>query len=102
MGVPGDRSPPTATSGVGGEDYESRSKRLPTLERSMRKLWKGAKFLWVRIHWEMIRLRNILKGNHCRMIDADKLLWAPPDRIDFSALAEFDINGFKGSVIPGG
>jgi hypothetical protein len=75
--------------------------RFPLLRTALVRIW------W-QISWRLFQLRRTLRnlvrsfqGVYLRELDNDQVHWVSPARIRYSGLVEFDVNHFKGSVLPG-
>ncbi len=75
--------------------------RFPFLHRGLVKLWRAYSWrLSLTIWWLRSGVRSIW-GIYQPWLDDGRLHWISPQQIQFSALREFDLNDFRGHVIPG-
>ncbi len=75
--------------------------RHPRLGVPLIRLWRRAKMFLLRLKWKLAIFKGTLNGTYCKDIDAERLYWISPQKIEYISLTAFPLSELKGHVIGG-
>jgi hypothetical protein len=80
--------------------YSARSqlRAFPRIELAVRRIWRAAQYLRIRLRWWLLALRGTLTGSYDRELDLDKIPLVSPERIVYCSMRGFNIHKFRGHV----
>ncbi|MGE5224479.1 MAG: hypothetical protein ACM3PY_18750 [Omnitrophica WOR_2 bacterium] len=75
--------------------------RFPVFRHALVSCWRILKYYGIATKTRWTVFSNRLKGYYGRNFNVDKIYWVNPQDIVYCSLREFDLQNFKGQVIPG-
>ena len=77
------------------------SNRFPRLGRMSTRIWRTAKYPFLRYKGKLSAYWGRRAGTYVHGIDVDRVFYVPSQSIEYCSLRGFNIRHFKGRVVPG-
>ncbi len=75
--------------------------QLPLLGSTVLRVWRVAKYLYLRIRWRVQGFVGTLTGTYASGLDVHRITWVSPGAIQYCSLQAFNLVSMRGRVVGG-